>query len=555
MKKLKHIQIFEAFESNKLSKTLGYIESQRDKSNFLDHIKRICNIIDFPYSELSDEYFDYLPFNSALKKADIITDEPCTVPSSESYPEYAVGGEICKEGKVKRKWGRQIRSVVCPVCNGTGVKPKTVEPKLVKFWFNKDGKYITNTCVDGIIRGNKSFSNVSLPQNASAYTVSGDRINSNDRNSNSVVQAFATGQYVHISIDGREMYAYILSERGSRVFALQPYMDGGIPNAREWQAIARRSWNIAGIEFDWIVPVSLNNVDEDDAEPEVDPYSWNTGVDFTHRGIRATGRNIENSVKEAHFAIIMDFGKLKKSEFVTRNTTKINRGESKKDALAFRSNDDIKRENIQRYITTLSNKLKFGGTNVADLSNVIKRLLGYKNTIFNLRQGTINNDINSILNGYISLLSSADANKERYLNELNNNIKYAFEQSMERNENISKNLQDCKERLKSDGKEDHSNLLSTLDELSLVIYEKITNFELETIEDLEILHQKVLSMKNLVKSNRYHLSDLSYFMDFLSRNVSDYAYTYLTDRYYVDSDKATKIEEGIKTIIRIIKKM
>ena len=59
MKNLKHIQIFEAFESRILSKTLGYINTS-DKSNFMDRIKRLCKTIDFPLSKMSDEYFEYL---------------------------------------------------------------------------------------------------------------------------------------------------------------------------------------------------------------------------------------------------------------------------------------------------------------------------------------------------------------------------------------------------------------------------------------------------------------------------------------------------------------
>ena len=38
MKNLKYIKLFEAFESTKLSKTLGFI---KDKNLFIDHLKNI----------------------------------------------------------------------------------------------------------------------------------------------------------------------------------------------------------------------------------------------------------------------------------------------------------------------------------------------------------------------------------------------------------------------------------------------------------------------------------------------------------------------------------
>ena len=62
-------------------------------------------------------------------------------------------------------------------------------------------------------------------------------------------------------------------------------------------------------------------------------------------------------------------------------------------------------------------------------------------------------------------------------------------------------------------------------------------------------------MKNIIKSDRYHLTSLSYFLDYLNRSTFDYAYRYLVDNYYVNVDRIPKIEQGIDTMIRIIKKM
>lgn len=66
MNNLKHIKLFEAFKSGILSGTLKYINSE-SKEEFLDNVKRICNIYDFPPSELSDDFFEYLPFKQALR--------------------------------------------------------------------------------------------------------------------------------------------------------------------------------------------------------------------------------------------------------------------------------------------------------------------------------------------------------------------------------------------------------------------------------------------------------------------------------------------------------
>lgn len=81
MKNLKHIQLFEAFDSKVLSKTLGYIKDPNDKEKFFNQIKRVCKIIDYPLSELSDDYFEYLPYKKALKVAAMTGDEPCEATS------------------------------------------------------------------------------------------------------------------------------------------------------------------------------------------------------------------------------------------------------------------------------------------------------------------------------------------------------------------------------------------------------------------------------------------------------------------------------------------
>ena len=171
MKNLKYIQIFEAFESKILSKTLGYIESN-DRSTFMDRLKRLCRSIDFPLSKMSDEYFEYLPFKSALARAAMTGDEPCEATSKSEFPDYAVAGEKCTNGKIKRTWGARTRDVVCPVCGGSGVKPKKSEVKLVKFWFTAEGKYVANTLVDGMIRtGRGSGRAAKFSTKISDYTI------------------------------------------------------------------------------------------------------------------------------------------------------------------------------------------------------------------------------------------------------------------------------------------------------------------------------------------------------------------------------------------------
>jgi hypothetical protein len=60
MRELKYLKLFEAFESIKLTKTLGYVDS-KSREELIDKLKIICSSIDFPISQLTDDYFKYLP--------------------------------------------------------------------------------------------------------------------------------------------------------------------------------------------------------------------------------------------------------------------------------------------------------------------------------------------------------------------------------------------------------------------------------------------------------------------------------------------------------------
>jgi hypothetical protein len=152
MKDLKYIKLFEAFESVKLSKTLGFID-KRSRNLFIEDIKSICRSHDFPVSKISDDLFEYLPFNKALEYHQDIEEVPCTATSESEYnSSIAIRGAKCENGKLKRTWGAgRVRVMTCPHCDGSGIEPFKVKWKYVKFWFNVNKEYVTKTATDGAI--------------------------------------------------------------------------------------------------------------------------------------------------------------------------------------------------------------------------------------------------------------------------------------------------------------------------------------------------------------------------------------------------------------------
>ena len=447
MSKLQYIKLFEAFESEKLTKTLGYIKDKKDRDFFLDRLKRICNSIDFPYSKLSDEFFEYLPFKKALEKSAIITDEPCIATSRSEFPGYSIEGEKCENGKIKRLWGSRVRSVVCPVCDGTGIKPKNfTQVKLIKFWFNSDGKFVDITAVDGVIRKE---------------------------------------------------------------------------NRRD--------------------------------DINVNPYDWNTGIYFGWgSSIQIDPNQIRNKIKDAHFAIVMDFGKIKSSGFMSKQEIIGQRSDIKSGSKLdpAQSDEEIKKRNIERYMNELSRRLDIS-SDISNCNKLIHKTLGYKNALYTIIPTSVTSEFATITDYYLKILSVGDADKEYYVERMKDKVQELFKWSQKRNVTVTSGLNGLRERLIEADMKEHVEFLDKFNELSASVYRKLSDYNIESIEDLEIINQKMLSIKNILKSDRYGLNRFcSYVVDYLSRgDDGERSFRYMNDVYYFNVLESTRSLERVSKII------
>lgn len=548
MKHLKHIQIFEAFESKILSKTLGYIKDPNDKSKFFEQIKRLCRSIDYPLSEMSDDYFEYLTFKSALSRAAMTGDEPCEATSKSEFPGYEVEGAKCEGGKIKRKWGARTREVVCPVCSGTGIKPKRSELKLLKFWFTSEGKYVTTTMVDGVIRLGRSVGRGSkFSTKLSDYTL-GSAVRDLD--------TLSGGEMAVMTISGDEVIAYIYKARNNRYYAIQGVKSGSSPSEDSWTAYGRYSWALDRGEYEnmrLLTPIEKKSKEVE----EVDPYTWNVGVNFNYGNVSVnTSTDVKSAIKDAHFGIVFDFGKLRKSEFTTVDTTKGEREESKKGSKLDpeQSDESIKRKNIERYVNLLSQKLDISA-DIANCNRLVTRSLGHKGALYVVYGSNIYSNLGNIIDYYIKFMSSTtDRDKKMYAEEISDRTNEMFKAGMRRADQASEVIKNIKARLKSNNKDEkYFQVLDITQKLSDAIYDNLKNFQINDIEDLEVVAQKISSIRNILKSDRYGLSRyFSYIIEYISSGREDRAYSYMTDSYYVNLDE---ILEKLPRIITIISKI
>jgi hypothetical protein len=125
---------------------------------------------------------------------------------------------------------------------------------------------------------------------------------------------------------------------------------------------------------------------------------------------------------------------------------------------------------------------------------------------------------------------------------------------MRRADIASDTIKNLKSRLKSTNKDEkYFQILDLNQQLSDAIYDNLKNYQINDIEDLEVVAQKISSMRNILKSDRYGLSRyFGYVVESISSGREDRSFSYMTDPYYCDADE---VLEKLPRIITIISKI
>ena len=522
MKNIKSFKLFEAFKSDKLSKTLAFINKD-SKGKFLDQLKTIANKIDLPYSEYSDDYFQYLPFKKALKLNQNINDAPCDAKSIDAFPEHSVPGAVCGgTGRLDRKWGRTVRNVVCPVCNGTGVKPKTTfDIKWIKFWFSKDGEYVLTTATDGRIRTQSKTTSNYVDQDANWSRNIDDYLETTSL-TKSDIHSLPTGSYIKISLKNGSRVELLVGRifkadrPSSRTYIIQDSWDGSEPDFGAWQKFGRFSWVVAdGNEYTGVpkllIPKSKYKLSEIDTEPNA--YEWNNLLSTRRMSIEDDS-NMDKKLTNAHFALVLDYLDLKKSEYKRGIQLKGERGEAKKGALALVPVGDIKAENIERYLTTISKNLNIS-TDLSNMDLLLKRILGYSQMGYYILRGRNSGDLDSFITALYRFMSEKDPESAKYYYFTCKNIlERVLSSNMLFNKEVSVSIESIKKTLNEPSKQYLKPLFSKIEELNVFISDLIKNYKIETYEDVESLVVACSSIRSVWKSSdRFKLRDIYYSVD------------------------------------------
>jgi len=581
MKNLKYIKLFEAFDASIVNKVLGYISS-KDKKEFLDKIKSICKTFDVPESKLSDDLFRYLPYNAAISyNGEAVADIPC-----DAVGEF-ITGERCQDGKVKRPWGKGFRYVDCSACNGTGIKKQKSNLKLLKFWFDKDGKFITTTAVDGIYRQNNANANTTAP--TVAFSPNIDDYEVVKRIPKSQINSLNTGDIIVLDLVDNtgwnhrtftQVVSYVMKANtwaGQKTFALQNtagYYNNYPRDTNGWNSIANRFWQMSQSK---VANISLLKPKTGASRRRKDPLGYNTRFDFDR--FVTLHSSILSSVKDANFAIVFDYAKfislVDSNSYKLKGDIKDERTEAKKDTLAFMKDADIKKANIERYMKLIADRMKI--QNISDISNLTKlstKLICGDFAAYRLNYNTSAaidrlNTISSYLFKVIKMYKKGERanNLEEVMNsyDFKNNLErvnYEISEGLKLASNVRtfyiNRLEGVKKYINSETDDELKTkalkVLSNIDRLSKEINSYISIFEVRNLEDVELLYQELDMISNLLRSERVGLRTLDGFFDRMRPQSSYNEPNYIWARLKEKRDYYGNINNNINYLINILRK-
>ena len=463
---MKYLKLFEAFKSEILGSMMKFL-SEEGKKTFLAKLKIIAEKIDLPLSEYSDEYFQYLPFKKAL--------------------EFNVeGGE---EGKIK----------------------------LIKFWFDSKGDFITTTGVDGTIK-DTTKGELEGYEKVKELTL------------DDILGYLSTGDIVSIVLEGSEPVIATVYREDNYVYMIQNKHPGSRPSSTDWKRFGKCSWMIErGSDYSgtpWLLKKSELKEEKKDMS---NPYSWNHYFNILSYELSIDkDQDVEALIKKASFAIVLNYKDLSISEYKGMSDFRGERNKEKLGATALMDNETIRKTNVDRYIQKLSDKVSID-SELKNLKSAIIKVCGGKKTLGIVIYGSLNSlrnfkdDLYHFISGdsyyqrnLIDSIQKSIKNNKSYGSQFDTkvaNFKLDIGKKARLNRQLNSyslfpyELDSDSETIFQIGDKSYNydelvdgkpyldfiqELVSVFDEF----YRVILNKEINTFEDVEELYGKMLSIRN-----------------------------------------------------------
>jgi hypothetical protein len=251
----------------------------------------------------------------------------------------------------------------------------------------------------------------------------------------------------------------------------------------------------------------------------------------------------------------LDISKLKSGDYTRASDIRDEREELKSGSKLVMTDDKVRTQNIQRYIALIANKADITG-DISNIKNLVNRGLGGRWALFVLEsQARYQNNFSAISELYYNMMMSSEEDKQHYIKSINERIKNIYSKSSDVTTKISRNITEIKKNLvKEDQSDRYLPIVEGLERISFKFYNKLMSGQFETIEDLEIARQKMISLSSFFNNSVYSLDNLSNFIDYLTYDDWRRSYSYLVGTWRVD-DYYDRIIRGIEIVEKLVDRL
>lgn len=515
---MKYILLYEAFKSNLLSSTLGHL-SQKGREDFLGEIEKLSKAIDFPKSEISDDFFTYVA-NVGNKAKNVGTDISLEDDNCLKYW-FDVDGNFVGITTVRSGFdeGKDGYEVVKTYTDYEELE-RDCRPQLIE----KDGKF---QYIPGKVKTGDKFW-IKLESRyllATAYiqTVF-DHNNDINKNYLYMIQDIEDGNtpdYLNYLMSSRNtgLESTVELEGGTKL-----YIGGNQMKfiCEDWKKCGRYSWMISSARDYRGNPELLKFTGGEVIKRKSNiPYYWN------YNQINLERESSEDIYKKAHFALVLDFKKLKESNYKKKTQIEKERGETKRGLITPDKYAEIKKMNIQRILDKLSQTIQID-PEFKNLDRMFWKIFNRKTILVDI----LNESISMIeyqrfiirISDFISEKEYDPDMVEGRINALLNNITEGVKKAYMNSSKDASTFMDSETTLRSHLNSERSKYPEIVTKIGIFLDKflelcdsfvaKVSTFEKESIDDLELLQLKFKSVKEL-----YNMDSYSTFRGFLTEVI------------------------------------
>jgi predicted RNA-binding protein Jag len=545
--------LFEAFESDALSKMMKFLSkkvSSNSKEMFKEKLKRLITQFDIPIDKIGNADVKYLNRNQALKLRNVDKVENYKGIYCLKFWFSMDQGYLGFTGT-----GNDSMDFKSYIANNNNNKNR------IKYFSDYELDYIKDklNIKTGKLTPVKNYDE-DLPHRQLVIGIFSDSVNNiqnlglakiwRDGDEIHFIQSVAGGGEPGFAVGGESWRDWVDNDAEENENGYKPF-------SRSW---SMGSVNSPGSDHHKLhiytpseEPLHIEGLkkEEEKKEEAESPFDFNLPLnsyyDIKEWGESSWSIDDYKIVETSDFSIVLMIDDILKSVKNSVNKIKTYREESRKGATKLMSNSEIKKANIERYLTTMVSKMGIE-KDIKEIKNlqklVIKSVCGDLAFISIYRDRPGFNILDRISSSIYDMISDDEVDKDYHLSSIISSFKNLNSSS----EEYIKKYNDSLKVINESGIEPVIEIFKMFIEIGKKIKNYLLSQNIQTIEDLGIIMVKLRSIRNI-------FGEKAFLLGYTGTILNEFQYCYDV-RYYInryDEKKTNEVLEDIKKVKHIEK--